>query len=109
MKIEQLIQVFEKALITYEKAVKEKWSHEQCVNNDLYRGLCLFIRCRYNIIIYHLFMLGDYYENFIRSDNFIGPIMTRNNVTKPLKLRIKFLKQQIPELKQLLEQGYTHV
>lgn len=109
MKITQLIQLFEEALITYEKAVNEKWSYETCVNHWLQSGLCRFIWGNYNILIFNLFDKGSYFCNFSKPNGYIGPIMIDTFDNKPLKLRIKFLKQQIPELKKLLEQGYTDV
>lgn len=111
MQIKTVIEIFKAALIIYQKAVDEKWNYKQCKDNCIECGLCNYTVCIHrNWDVYDLFDKNEgYYKYFINEYSYVAPRPSSNDVKKPLQLRIKFLKQQIPELNNLLLQGYTDV
>lgn len=114
MKIEKLIQIFENCIPTYQKCVDENWDYNKIAKRNLHSGLCLFVgkrgcRKEYKDISK---VFKTYYRNFLRN-NFLFPsalsFYNKDEIRFCIKPRLKFLKQQVKELKKLQKQGYTHV
>lgn len=109
MKIEKLIDVFEKLLPIYERAYKEEWSYIQLMKNYLDWGICL---ASYKILKSNdVSNLTDticrgYYKNFVDEN---GNLFDFPRSYKDLLIRIDFMKSEIKSLKRLQKKGFTHV
>ena len=115
MKIEKLISIFEECIPTYQKAVDENWNYTLLKDNIMYSGLCLFIG-KDNIYSKEYQEITEVFENYYKdfTNNsgylFLPAAWTQGNgIKKCIKPRLKFLKQQIKELKKLQDEGYTDV
>ncbi len=125
VEIKKVIELFEKALSVYEKALSNKTlSYATIEESKLNWGICHIIK---NVLDYkfncdYLFSFSGYYKNYLRADNFIFKIPhdTRwihglsyvKETTiyhESLKFRRDFLKTEIKELNKLIKQGYTHI
>ena len=114
MKIEKLIQIFEKCIPTYQKCVDENWDYDMISDNTLYSGLCLFIWKKSYSQKYSMIsnVFKTYYIDFIKCCYLFTPaneVKRGKEIEISIKPRLKFLKQQVKELKKLQKQGYTHV
>jgi hypothetical protein len=112
MKIEKLIDVFEKLLPIYEKAYKRNHKLSKLEDLNLSLGLC------WASLTYNVEYLGNvfcykkgYYKNCL-------PIILNGEPTylfpkpktaKDLKPRIDFMKSEIKSLKRLQKKGYTDI
>jgi hypothetical protein len=97
MEITKLIEVYEKLLNHYKK-------HPE---GSLF-GLCLRAKQQFNTSgLYRLFDRNGYYRNYINKYGFLkAPAPYRREGTLA---RIKFMENEIVELKNLLSEGYTDV
>ena len=107
MKIKKLIEAFELAIPTYQKAVDEKWDYQKITINRMEFGICCFLRTNYNIHIGTCF--NKYYINYIYFNYIYIPFIFCKNINKSIKPRLQFMKKEVKDLKKLLKQGYTHV
>ena len=113
MKINKLINVFNKLIPVYRQAVDEKLK-----NPLLYDGICNASIWILSIDVSEVFK--TYYKNYIsktthanqdgsyqRKDTLSCPygVRTRN----AMQFRLEFMKQEVKELKLLKKQGYTHL
>ena len=62
MKIEELIEAFEKAIPTYQQAVDENWDYTTLRMNWMHGGICLFCKEILEIDIYDT--IETYYKNY---------------------------------------------
>lgn len=113
MKIEELIEAFEKAIPTYQQAVDENWDYTTLRMNWMHGGICLFCKEILEIDIYDT--IETYYKNYIINEH--GYLFKdiqyhysiKQNIEICIKPRLDFMKKEVKELKKLLKQGYTHV
>lgn len=115
MKIEKLIEIFEQCIPTYQKCVDEKWSIIKIRQEDLDAGICCFCDCKLNESIYNAVdkyykYYKEYHDYFyITAKNLYFKKKENLIIKQAIQPRLKFLKQQVKELKKLQKQGYTHV
>ncbi len=108
MKIEKLIWVFEKLIPVYQQAIRNNWRYNKLEENNLHWGLCYCSEKRLNVIIEQ--SVKRYYWNYIKMHNgYLFPIPDFLKYKEALQQRLDFMKSEIPELKELIKQGYTHI
>lgn len=110
MEIEKLIEAFQLAIPTYQKAVDEKWDWYKISKNDMERGLCLYMQKynKYNKSIKYVF--AEYYINYLNKYSYLFPIYIRKySISESIKPRLDFMKREVKDLKKLMKKGYTHV
>ena len=107
IKIETVIKNFEFAIKEYSKAVKELPKQidkdEYLCGKDLINGLCWFFNNRTEFCFFEIWDEG-YYSKI--SDVKMYLYKTGEN---GLNYRIKWMKQEVKELKELIKKGYTHL
>lgn len=116
MKIEKLIEIFEQCIPTYQKCVDENWDFIKIEDEFLSTGICNF--CNLKSYCYVYYTINNYYKYYLNFNNSLLCITAlqlycndkQNLIIKQaIQPRLKFLKQQVKELKKLQKQGYTHV
>lgn len=110
MQIKKLIKIYEDLIPLYEIETRQLSSY------TLRRGICNTARYNLKYLISNIedlvevFTPSDYYRNYTRLAGYNhylkGP---KPGSWAGHKFRLEFMKKEIPELKALLEQGYTHV
>lgn len=96
MKIQELIDVFEKLIPIYEKGSKEATIH-----NFLGNGICYAANNFLGKDIYE--DMNHHYQHFYK-DDYIFPYPEK---PKDLLIRSEWMKGEIPYLKGLVKKGYT--
>lgn len=110
MKIEKLIEIFEQCIPTYQKCVDENWDFRKIEKEDLESGICRFCNLKLDCSVYNVFeTYYKYYSSY--GDYIFRPAYLVKDIFIYVSIipRLKFLKQQVKELKKLQKQGYTHV
>lgn len=108
--IEKLIEVFEKAIPLYQKAVDENWKITKLNEMHMNFGICNYVIRKYKTDIYYVF--DSYYKNYTSNVGFLfnAPYFYRKNIIENcIKPRLEFMKSEVIELKKLMKKGYTHV
>lgn len=106
MEIKKLIEAFELAIPTYQKAVDEKWSEKEIYFNEMDLGICWHLSCK-GICVYDVFK--DYYMRLLKDGDLFSYYSETKSIYKSIKPRLDFMKSEVKDLKRLLKQGYTHV
>jgi len=106
--IETLIEVFEKAIPVYQKAVDENWSCKKLDEFDIDDGICAFSKLQLDIGIYDV--INRYYKNYLKR-GYLFPISlyVSKPITESIKPRLDFMKSEVIELRKLMGKGYTHI
>ena len=112
MEIKKLIEAFELAIPTYQKAVDEKWKYDLLASNKIHWGLCYLFSKSLNINIGDIFLV--YYKNYLLPNRYLfedphPKLSTKENINKCIKPRLDFMKSEVKDLKRLLKQGYTYI
>jgi|688.fasta_scaffold2219787_1 hypothetical protein len=107
MEIKELISAFEQVIPIYQTAVNENWDYEKLKTKSLQYGICCAVIDLLDIDIYDV--VGRYYENYKNTRNYLFDEPSSSNPTEPLQQRLDFMKSEIPLLKKLIKQGYTHL
>lgn len=106
MEIKKLIWVFEQLIPIYQKAVDENWGYFKIKKNNLSYGICWA-----SYFLLKEYIDADilrYYKNYL-TNRYLFDKAKRNNYKNPIKKRLDFMKSEIPQLKKLIKQGYTHL
>ena len=125
VEIKKVIELFEKALPVYEKALSKKTiSLKKLVELGIHKGICalFYWEPKPFRIALSTFSIRGYYKNYLTGNYlYITPedIFDRNpystRLTKKkeyhesLEFRRDFLRTEIKELNKLIKQGYTHI
>lgn len=113
MEIEKVIEIFEKCIPYYQKAVDEKWSYNKLKEKSMQFGLCNFVAYKLNTNIVNAFK--EHYKFYIIDDYLVKSpwrfqLYGKKNLIKFTILpRLNFLKTEVKRLKRLQKQGYTHI
>ena len=117
MEIEKVIEIFEKCIPYYQKAVDEEWYYHQLIAKNMQFGICCFTRETLNISVSSLFVTSTegHYHNFKNKDYYLFGtaneyMFNADNITNNCIIpRLNFLKTEVKRLKRLQKQGYTHI
>jgi hypothetical protein len=110
--IKKLIEVFEKAIPVYQKAVDEKWNYDKLRFEDIEVGLCFYFNKKLNVDI--AYVMNNYYINYIDRSVYLFNLAyrfktTQENINNCILPRLQFMKSEVKDLKKLLKKGYTHI
>lgn len=112
MKIKELIQIFNKLIPLYKRAIDNEWDYNDLSIHNLFDGICL--AAEHNLHVDLEEVMNGYYKNYLTYNEIylFEPVRNWNNDNinlGALQSRLKFMQSEIVELNKLMRKGYTHV